>query len=242
MPAPPLPVPGPEEDRDLLHGLVVFAQRLLQIRHPDAEALDHVQHERLVHEIRRRLFVHGPAHPADVVLIAVVEHRERVQIVHDAQREVERDIPAAERALLRGVVDRRAVGEDVIAEKGELPQRGRDAAQDATRRRDEQHAPLRRRLQRAEILLRDPFLVVEQRSVQVERDQSADHGVPSVPGMRSYSVLLWRERRALARFFLFSASFSRHGEDGKNFLCRFSDLLLQSCAFSCIVSTVLIRE
>lgn len=178
--APELPLPlvqilGLKEHLQLLQRLPPLPQGLLQIVHRHPQALYDLQHVRLGGEVGRAGFIHAAGHPAALVLIAVVDHGQRVHVLVAAQGQLQGHVAPVEQPILRGVVDPCAVGDDEVAHAGQALHRLRDAPDDAARGRHRDPASLRRGLQGPEILGRDALFIVQQRPVQVEGDQLPAH-------------------------------------------------------------------
>ena len=112
---------------------------------------------------------------APVVLIAVIEHVERVHVLHQADGQLVSDLGAVERGVCLRVIDIGAVDCDEIAGKGLELQRSRDDLVDPTRGRDDLCAGLKGRLQDPQRPRRDGLVVVQKRAVKVEGNQLVLH-------------------------------------------------------------------
>ena len=165
----------------LLHAAAVGAEIGLQVLHRRARAVEQLK-DAAVGDVVPGPLVHRPRDIAPVVLVAVVDHVERVHVLHQAQRQLVRHLRAAERFVPLRVEDLRPVDRDVIARKGLEPQRGGHALVDAPRRRDDQRAPFVRRVQRPQAAIGDRLVVMQDRAVEVEGDQlvlhASSHGSP----------------------------------------------------------------
>ena len=126
-----LPLDGgiPEVALDLLHRPSPAADVAGQILHGPAGGADDLPGGGIQDPVLQLLQIPG-LHPALAVLhVAVQGAGEVLQPFHDAHSGLRRQLRPAESPVLQPVIHQRAVHQHGIAEKGQLPHRGGDAAE-----------------------------------------------------------------------------------------------------------------
>jgi len=116
-----------------------------------------------------RVFLHAARHPAPVVLIAVVDHGEAVEILQDPQSRLQRNFRSADSLFRADVIDLRAVDGDGVVQKRQLLNDLRHTGKEAARGRHDLDACLCRGIERIAGARRQLLLGVQQCAVQIER-------------------------------------------------------------------------
>ena len=114
-------------------------------------------------------FLHTARHPAPVVLIAVVDHGEAVEILQDPQSRFQRNFRSADSLFRADVIDLRAVDGDGVVQKRQLLNDLRHTGKEAARGRHDLDACLCRGIERIAGARRQLLLGVQQCAVQIKR-------------------------------------------------------------------------
>ena len=115
------------------------------------------------------VFLHTARHPAPVVLIAVVDHGEAVEILQDPQSRFQRNFRSADSLFRADVIDLRAVDGDGVVQKRQLLNDLRHTGKEAARGRHDLDACLCRGIERIAGARRQLLLGVQQCAVQIKR-------------------------------------------------------------------------
>ena len=158
------------EQLQLLDAPVLLPQIRLELVDRRAQTAHHAQ--RMIDGDKcSGVFLHTARHPAPVVLIAVVDHGEAVEILQDPQRRFQRDFRRADGFFLADIIDLRTVDGDGEVQKRQLLNDLGHTGKKAARRRYDLDASSRRGIERITGAQRQLLLGIQQRPVQIERQQ-----------------------------------------------------------------------
>ena len=156
------------EQLQLLDAPVLLPQIRLELVNRRAQLTHHAQGV-LDGDKCSGVFLHAARHPAPVVLIAVVDHGEAVEILQDPQSRFQRNFRSADSLFRADVIDLRAVDGDGVVQKRQLLNDLRHTGKEAARGRHDLDACLCRGIERIAGARRQLLLGVQQCAVQIKR-------------------------------------------------------------------------
>ena len=141
---------------DLLNRPALAPQKLFQFRYRRAVCADRVDVVGIGGE-DFRLVPHGLRHPPGVVLITVVDDRKTIEVGHDLNGTLQRDLCPIHIIACRGVEYCGSIDGDGVAEEGEFPDVGRDPFKESPCGRHEENALIGRALKSRSVAGRQYF-------------------------------------------------------------------------------------